>query len=120
MRLSAWITCSIQTIVVPRACTARRIVEQRVALGVGQAAGDLVEQQQPGLARERLGELEPLEIEQRQRAGRRAACAAEARQRRAPPAPRGARRAIDSPPPCTAATSTFSNTLICAKGFGIW
>ena len=91
--------------------------EKIVAFGVGEAAGDLVEQQELRLGGDRLGELEPLEIEQRQRAGGFERERSEAGQRQrlvrlAPPA------GIARPPPWVAATSTFSNTLICANGLG--
>ena len=44
-------------------------VDQLARLGVGQAAADLVEQQQVGIARERAGQFEPLAVEQAERLG---------------------------------------------------
>ena len=60
--------CSIHTIDTPVARMLADRVDQLEHLGLGQAAGDLVEQQQLRLRRQRPGELEALAVEQRQRA----------------------------------------------------
>ena len=70
-RSSACTMCSIHTIDTPVARMPRDRVDQLEHLGLGQAAGDLVEQQQRRLRRQRPGQLEPLAVEQRQRAGQR-------------------------------------------------
>ncbi len=61
--------CSIQTMVTPAGADAADGVDQLVALALGQAAGDLVEQQQTRLGGERARQLQALALEQRQRAG---------------------------------------------------
>ena len=45
-------------------------IDERLDLGLGEAAGDLVEQQDGGIAGERPGQLEPLAVEQGQGARR--------------------------------------------------
>jgi hypothetical protein len=73
--------------------------DQVVTFGVGEAAGDLVEQQELGLGGDRLGELETLEVKQRQR-----------------PGGLGGERGETGPRQRLVRLAT--NTLICAKGLG--
>ena len=70
MAISACTTCSIQMIETPVAPDIPDQRDQREAFVLGQAAGDLVEQEHARLGGERARELEPLAVEQRQRAGR--------------------------------------------------
>ena len=86
---------------------------------LGQAAGDLVEQEELRLRRERARELEPLAVEQREPPGERV---------RVPPEP-GAVEHLDAralaassgiAAPNVAATSRFSNTVMPPNGCGIW
>ena len=60
--------CSIQTIVRPLLWIALDRLDQLVAFALRQPAGDLVEQQQPRIGGERARHLQPLAVEQRQRA----------------------------------------------------
>ena len=53
--------------------------DQHRGIRFGQAAGDLVEQQQARMGRERARQFEPLAIEQRQAAGERVGLAAAGR-----------------------------------------
>ena len=68
---SACTTCSIQRMVTPAWRDVADGGDQFEALALGQAAGDLVEQQKPRRRRERARHLQPLALEQRQRAGER-------------------------------------------------
>ena len=88
-------------------------VEQDVAFAFGQAAGDLVEQQELRPKRQRLGQLKLLHIQQRELSGRQGSVDEQGRCAAASPQPplSPAARHI-TPAPCTAASSTFSNTLI--------
>ena len=62
--------CSIQTIETPPRANVADQLDQRRAFVLGQAAGDLVEQQHARRGGERARELEPLAVEQREAAGR--------------------------------------------------
>ena len=66
---SAWTMCSIQMTVTPGVAQAGDHLDERRQLLLGQAAGDLVEQDQLGLRRESASELETLAIEQAQLPG---------------------------------------------------
>ena len=61
--------CSIQMIVRAAGVDAADRLDQLVAFALGQPAGDLVEQQQPRIGGQRARQLQPLAVEQRQRAG---------------------------------------------------
>ena len=94
--------------------------DQRVGFMLGQAAGDLVEQQQLGIERQRAGELEALALQQGQRPGRHVGAADELgqlqhlrRSARSCRARAGARRRSRRP-------AEFSNTVMLVKGCGIW
>ena len=65
----AWTMCSIHTIATPPAWISLDLVDELEDLGLGQPAGDLVEQQHPRLGGQRPGQLEALAVEQGQRAG---------------------------------------------------
>ena len=88
-------------------------------LRVGQAAGDLVEQQQARPRREGAGQLQALAL----RAGRAAGGPVGVADR---PVSTSARAAASwlawpaLPPPCCAATSTFSKTVMPSNGRGTW
>ena len=60
--------CSIQTTAMPSDVDRDDQVDELEHLGLGQTAGDLVEQQQPRPRRQRPAELEPLALQQCERA----------------------------------------------------
>ena len=110
--VSARTTCSIQITAMPSALMPRTISTSTRDLGVGEAARHLVEQQELGPGGERAGDLQPLALQQAEPAGRQVGLAGHpgALQRLArPPRSSALRR---SPPPCWAATSTFSKTVM--------
>ena len=90
-RSRAWTMCSIHTTATPAARMSRIVVDQLEHLGLGQAARDLVEEQQPRLGRQRSCQFEALAFEQRQRAGGDVGAVEHARPARAP-RPRSLRR----------------------------
>ena len=106
-RSRAWTMCSIHTTATPRLADVADRRDQREHLGFGQAARDLVEEQQPRLGRQRACQFEALAFEQRQRARRGVGAAQhaepverldggrldDARGRRPPRPPRSERRA---------------------------
>ena len=117
---SACTTCSIHTIVTPPPAHVADRRDQRAAFGLGQPAGDLVEEQDARLGGERARKLQALALEQRQRAG----AAIGERQQAGPSriSPQRSRRLPNSPRslPCVAPTRRFSKTVMLAKGCGIW
>ena len=66
---SACTTCSTHTMVMPASLDGAHELHQLDAFGLGQPAGDLVEQQEPRRAGKRAGQFEPLAAEQVERAG---------------------------------------------------
>ena len=117
---SACTTCSIQIIVTPRALMRLQLLDQLLRLVLGEAAGDLVEQQQLRPRRQRARQLEPLAVEQRQAAGRLVGVRAAGRSARS--TSRAVCQASRSgcPPPKQAAVTRFSNTVMSPKGCGTW
>ena len=61
--------CSIQMMEMPSRVEVLDRLDEDLDLGLGEPAGDLVQEQDGGVAGERARELEPLAVEQRQRAG---------------------------------------------------
>ena len=119
-RTSTCTTCSIQTIASPPARSSRTIADEPLGLGVGQPAGDLVEQQQPRAGRQRPRQLETLAVEQAERLGAAVGDVDEAGRvehlQRLSHAP----RARAGPRPASPPTSTFSNTVMPLNGRGTW
>ena len=112
--------CSIQTIEMPSRAKLVHRLDQLLHLRLGQAACDLVQQQHAGPRGERPRELEPLALEQRQRA-----------RQRVRPVERAASRSSAStqrlrtfrpllPRAVVAPTSTFSYAVRPPNGRGIW
>ena len=116
---SACTICSIQTIVTPDCMIVRIERDQLVAFGFGQAAGDLVEQQQARAARQRARQFEPLAVEQVERAG--AAIGLPMQTGALQNSPQASTTcASRCRRPRMAATSRFSNTVRFSNGCGIW
>ena len=90
--ITACMTCSIMTMVMPRSRMAADDRHDVADLGGVEAGQHLVEQQQPRLGRQRARKLEPLAAGDRQRRGRPVEQVAQARPRARPRRRRQARR----------------------------
>ena len=110
--------CSIQMIATPSRVDALDRVDELGDLGLGEPAGDLVEQQHRRLGRQRPGQLEPLALEQRQRAGGHVGAARPCRPARARDRRSSIGAAAGVPAARIAPTSTFSNTVSPSNGRG--
>ena len=117
--MSACTTCSIQTIETPLAAHVADQRDEAFAFVLGEPAGDLVEQQHARSRGERTGKLEPLAVEQRERAGEPVRLVGEAAPGEDVHAS-GIDLALAAAPPNAAATTRFSNTVMPPNGCGIW
>ena len=117
--ITACITCSIITMVMPRSRDRADHRHHVADLGRVEAGQHLVEQQQPRLDRERARELEPLAAGDRQARGRPVEHARRGRPRARPRRRRPAHRRARGRDRC-APTAMFSRTVRPANGCTIW
>ena len=116
----AWTICSIQTMVTPVARSFLISSIRSCDLGLGQAAGDLVRGAGAGIGSQGPGQFQAFAIEQGERARQHVHLLVQAGDLQDLHAMRIGGPSPLMPRPCVAPTSTFSNTVMPEKGFGIW
>ena len=111
--------CSIQTMVTPDCLMSWISAHELQAFGLGQAAGDLIEQKEPRGARQSPRQLEPLAAESVERAGAAIGEGDKAGSRKNVTAGVDDVRFALARGRWMAATSRFSNTVRFSNGCGI-
>ena len=119
-RTRTWTMCSIQTIAIPSERSALDGLEQLLGFGVGEAAADLIEQEDGRAGRQGTGELESLSMQQPERHRRAGSPAAGGRSARGPTGIGRRRRTRAAARRRWHRRTTFSKTVMSVNGRGTW